>query len=413
MTTASGRLATGTRLRAAGLLLAVVALPWSGGGVSAGFGLAFVGHLLCGWRPRPVLPRMVVAGCVALAALFLASSLWSQDVARGLKETKGLWPLLGMVPCAAQVRRSARPRLYLWAWLASAAAAALWLLAWKALDPELVSRDLPVNRWRLNLALAHALGSGALLSLHADRAPARAVACVGALVAGAALALLGERAPLFLATGVLGLAALVLLLDRRQPTGRRGLALAALAISAVIALANPATRALLQRAPSETIAREDHRMTLWTAAWKTWEQAPLLGTGIGDASADIEAFVHGPLGHPDMPAVHAHSNLLQTMAGAGVLGAAAYLFFVAALLAPWLTRAGRCSPGAFPALWAWSFLVVGGLIECTVLQSYFLTPFALLYAIGTGMRETAAPRGATLAADARRVARPPRMEERG
>lgn len=377
-------------MRTFGLCVALAFFAWGGGGVSIGVGLLVLGHLLIPGK-TPVLPGWVLGSAAALAAVFLVSGLLSEDTARGIYEFKGLWPIMGLFAAAATVRDSQHRWVFALVLVISAfAGAAYGLYIWfDSPNYWTYGKRVPTNIWRFNLAMAHGLACAVYLALQARSTTQRtSYALIAATIACAFFAI-GERMPVLLACVmvliVCGMAVL------RQ--GSRRVALASLILVGLVSVtgaSNAQFRDLITQSPAEIWQGEQVRVSLWRGAWSMIQDAPLFGTGIGDASRDLRITMRDEFDMPNAPAAHAHSNVLHLLAAAGIPGGLAYLAFAIALLVPVARERAWSTPGGFLCLWSWSYFVLWGLIEGTLFHSYFFAPFCLLYGLGVGQlrRET-------------------------
>lgn len=117
-------------------------------------------------------------------------------------------------------------------------------------------------------------------------------------------------------------------------------------------------------------ASNNDRWLLWKMNWEMFKDYPLIGIGWGENETRAKEYMIR-MGHPKAFTGHAHNNYLEALAGTGILGLTAFMFFVGFFL--WLTwRIWKRLPedlvwaralvlGSFGAQ---IFLHVGGFTEC-------------------------------------------------
>lgn len=146
-----------------------------------------------------------------------------------------------------------------------------------------------------------------------------------------------------------GLAAIALVVDRRTRV-------AVLAVGGVVALtviATGKTSVLVERiealglgaagpvqVTTENFSVEE-RLAHWGAAYKMWEQHPIIGVGAGNFNENYR--VDTPVWRFRIPRGHAHDGYLQAAAQAGTIGLVAYLGLLAAVLVRGLRVVTRAS----------------------------------------------------------------------
>ena len=158
-------------------------------------------------------------------------------------------------------------------------------------------------------------------------------------------------------------------------TGRRGMAVVAVAIGVVVVAALAVGPAMLDRFLN---AGDGGRPSYFAAATRMWQDAPLLGHGPGTWAAERVAW----LAPTDLDYVvpHAHDVYLQTLAELGLAGLLLGAIAIASVL--WLVLRALRSPGAQRRAWAWATLLVGGYLAVVdVVDFYANLPGLLLVAV--------------------------------
>ncbi len=158
-------------------------------------------------------------------------------------------------------------------------------------------------------------------------------------------------------------------------TGRRGMAIAAVGITALVVAALAVGPAMLDRFLN---AGDGGRPSYWAAAIRMWQDAPLLGHGPGTWAAERVAW----LAPTDLDYVvpHAHDVYLQTLAELGLVGL--LLGAVALTSVLWLVVRSLRAPQAPRRAWAWATLLIGGYLAVVdVVDFYANLPGLLLVAV--------------------------------
>lgn len=137
----------------------------------------------------------------------------------------------------------------------------------------------------------------------------------------------------------------------------------------------------------------DARLTIWRDAWNIFQEAPWLGSGIGNYHwHSFEMASRTPQGMLALPAEHAHNLILQWLADYGLFATLAVLLVVA-----WWLRDALRQRLDTNRWWLLAALtVIGGhsLLEYPLWYGYFLGPFALLLgADDTRVASVEMPRG--------------------
>lgn len=302
-------------------------------------------------RPRPVL-----WAALALLAAWTLSGLFSPERAESLWRVHRLYQIAVVFVVAERAADAG--------WAARAAAAylagmslgsALGLAGWWMHDV------LPgVSGARMRGVFSTGMTSGNSLSMaYVAATAAAALAWTGARRAGATVA--GALAALGLAAtrtrsswigAMLGCATLAL-----RPRARLGAAIA-IAAFALLVLTIPDFR---ERAGEIGNAREytaQGRLSLWHTGWNLFRERPLLGWGVADQSARIEAH---RLPDATFHGGHFHNNVVQIAVTTGVVGLLAYAAFHAALLAAlWPRRRG---PWGVAAIGVWVAFHIAGFFD--------------------------------------------------
>lgn len=130
------------------------------------------------------------------------------------------------------------------------------------------------------------------------------------------------------------------------------------------------------------------REVLWKVNWQMFLDHPILGVGYGENSAHLPEY-YEKMGVPeDFFKSHAHNQILEQLAGTGILGLLAYLLFFGGLF--WQTlKAWRFLPEDFwferaialAALGAVSHMFLGGLFEANFEDSETLHSFLIVVAV--------------------------------
>lgn len=191
----------------------------------------------------------------------------------------------------------------------------------------------------------------------------RMPALAGVLLFGTGLLLSGSRSGLLVVAGSL----LLLPIARRAAPSARVLAIAAAAalallLAGLLLSASPGTlggRLAATFDPSRSVAsRISARPMLWSAAWRLFQEHPLVGGGMGVFSWKLPDLLRAEgarLPMRDNPG----SAYFQALAETGILGLALTLFFAAALARDAVRRLARGEGDGVPAagaLGALSFL---------------------------------------------------------
>jgi uncharacterized membrane protein YbhN (UPF0104 family) len=194
---------------------------------------------------------------------------------------------------------------------------------------------------------------------------------VGAAVLLATELLTRSRAGIVCTFGAISLAILLRIVPARLLSARRSL-LAALAAGAVLAILAVAFWGAIDRLivtpfneawrphAAESDALRWQSITLGLQAWR---QHPLLGGGLGAFLLAREA--------AGLPALVIHSVPIWFMAEMGLVGLAAYVFFVASLLAVGVSALRHDAPHARGLLVALAVFVVMGLVHDLFFQRAF------------------------------------------
>lgn len=344
----------GTRLQEAGLWIIAGAVPlaWTDSLqaeyvlpkvvlLSLALTLSSAGAVLAAWtRDRGTagtpldLPLLVCGAALALSTVFSAAPI-SSALGQYNSHAYGLW---GGVLCAAVYYLTvwgedpARDRRVVRVCLASAALVGLYALLQSA-GFELFARTAKPRDGRAMSTIGGPVFLGGYLallfplSLHMAFDDVKAGSARFVPAAAVAAGLWASIARGSWLGGLAG-AGLYLVLahgGKARRLTRRSWFLAACAAAVVGAL-------LLSRmAARETPVWEGPRLEVWRAAWTTFKEAPLLGTG-------PDTFELGFRRHRRIEfiryagkvvfQVHAHNDVLQAMATTGLLGTAAYLLLL-------------------------------------------------------------------------------------
>ncbi len=289
-------------------------------------------------------PTAIDRSIVFLAVVLLASALVSEWRVKALTAVAefvvGAFVVIRAVVLSSLRSREFGPR-FLTAWAIGGVAAGLAALAASTVLPERRAVLPHHGANALGTALAMALVLLLGLSLHASRRR-RVVIAGGLLVVGAGLLVTWSRgAWLGALIGIAVLAGTTSL--RRMVPG----ALALVAVAAV-ALTFFAPQRQLQDARFRVAldpADPQSRTTVWRAVPRIVADHPLLGTGFATFVLVYPRYAPPP--HiPGFPP-HAHNLLLNFAAESGLLGALAFVIFLAAsVLAVWRWYAGAARGSA-------------------------------------------------------------------
>jgi tetratricopeptide (TPR) repeat protein len=355
-------------LAEAGLLLALAAAPWPHGGAPdvaryslAAFLLACVGLWLAArWRAGAGLPRLALP-VAALAALPLAQAatrtsaapIWSLESFLLLAAMLGVllvWRELGR-------ERAVAVRAAVAALAVCAAQAVFGVVQWSLAADRIYGRTrtlatAPFGSYVNHNHFAGLMGMGVVLSAamalgHARRAGSltpSSLALGGLSLALAAAHLASRSRAGALALG-LGLVVMVLLWSRFGRQKRRGRwLLAAAAAAALIAAFALAVNPSASRRHLATVWRgtgDASGAYRWDVAGSTLQLAasrPLLGAGIGAYADAVAAFKRG---HGDVRTTHAESDVFESLAEGGLVGAALLAWLAWSLLEGFRDRLQR------------------------------------------------------------------------
>ncbi|HKA25138.1 MAG TPA: O-antigen ligase family protein [Candidatus Eisenbacteria bacterium] len=288
------------------------------------------------FRPRP---RVVWITLLVLACAWLLAGVFAPDPASSVQRVTRLYQV-GVVFLVAEWAADSRwaeraVGLYLFG---SAVGAAIGLWVW-----------IVTNRERMLGVFSTGMTSGNSSSMALVAAVAAITAWSGrrraaAGIAGAldGLALLATQTRSSWIGAVLGLGTLA-----SRPAARKWVALTLVLLTLTV-IAVPRFRARSENLanPNELTARG--RISLWLTGWEVFKMRPLLGWGLADHTALIEAHRR-----PDATfhAGHFHNNLVQVAVSTGVIGLLAYLGFHLALLASLWPRRGTRWGLAGLAVW--------------------------------------------------------------
>lgn len=329
------------------LMLVAVPLAWSGAFI-AEFTLAkflalnaalVMAACAAAWRPESLAGGRSALDAPLIAGLLVAglSSALSADPLTSLRGrydsyAYGVWTLVLVASAAEFAARSARGR---------EASRASWLV-WPAalvggygiaqklgFDPVFHFKNLP-SGGRAVSSLGSPVDLGALLALamplSLDRLSAGMSfsAAIPALAIAAGIVATGSRGAM--AGAAAGSAAYWLLTRRRDAPGR---------LPAVLALAMAAAAAAWALHRPNASASDIGRREVWKTAWAVFMENPWIGAGpdgFEDAFRRLrtEAFVTA-IGSGHYQA-YPHNDILQVLAGLGLLGAAAYAWLIAVLV---------------------------------------------------------------------------------
>jgi O-antigen ligase len=391
-----GGLATG--LAGIGVLLFLACAPISIVAYEVGWGLACLGviaALALGGRYRRTPLDLPLALFVAAELL---SIVFSQDRARSLRSMRGEWILLSY-PLFVQAIRDARALRRGYAVLGVSATLVAAYAIWQVFAGHDPWRHIELERiGGLHFATAffnHHLTYGgsvlitALLAfglLFASGARAARLRWAIALAAQTA-ALAGTFARTAWAGFLAALAGAAL--SARREIRRVALALGGAAI--VVALLLPPIQARLG-SPERLL--NDPRIRLWRTALRIWRDHPITGSGIGTYAGLFERYkVPGEYAATN----NAHCEILNLLAGSGLLGVAAFAFlwyrFFRAAAGAYRRLAATDSRRALllAGMLAAGGILVGGLGQCFLLDEEVAV---LLWFVVAGTMVTAGESGA-------------------
>jgi hypothetical protein len=201
---------------------------------------------------------------------------------------------------------------------------------------------------------------------------------IGAAVLLVALVLTRSRAGIICGLGTLALAAVLWTIPARLLLARRTIVIGLIAGAALVGLAI-ALRGGLDRALVAPFgwdwrplagASDAMRWQSNVLGWQAWLQHPVLGGGLGSFLVDRE--------RAGLPALVIHSVPIWFMAEMGLAGLAAYVVFIASLLAAGLAALRRGVPQARGLLLVVAAFVVMSLVHDLFFQRTFWFAAALL-----------------------------------
>ena len=124
------------------------------------------------------------------------------------------------------------------------------------------------------------------------------------------------------------------------------------------------------------------RLIIWNVVLDVVRDHPLLGVGLGNFRDEFfarNAQLHVELGYSS---VHAHSTFLEIAAGTGILGLAAYLFFLGAvalhLVRLWSTKRSASPVFTLAALGALGAYIVFATVDMLLLQNMHMLLVSIL-----------------------------------
>lgn len=388
-------------LRLWALCLAGMAQPWSKAGLSIGGGLLLLTTL---WHRRPLGTFNTAIGkATGLFLLALLISVFtSSDVAQGWDNFTSFWPLGFLFFGAAAVRDASNPRLYLWAFVASAlvgSSIGLWHIASAFMEKGHFAgtAEVPTNIWLYSLSMS----GGVICSLVLMRGQSTAVK--GLLMVAALCQLLAvfatrRRMTLFVC-GLILLAMIPYFLARSK--------WALLALAALIGVGTwmLASDFRVKRLTTfeAFLEGEQTRTALWTYGWDTFSAQPMTGTGLGDFRDELHQFARteGKERYPGTKLKHAHchNNFLQVAATSGIPGMVTFVIWTF-LLPIWVWRRRRWNKdAAFLALAAWFTIFAAGLTDAPLFSSSRLSCFTLLFGYSWGMMLRSKPEQHSIASE--------------
>lgn len=335
-------IAAGMPLAWSGVLFAEYTLPkvllLSIGLLAAGLGWALFARKGKGLWPRTELDTaLAFVGAALVLCSILSVDRYLSFFGRYNEYSHGLW---GMLLCwgvfLAFARGPGGDAVRDRVWLALVGAGGL-VAAYAALqglgfEPFVLSRSLPEGRAVSTFGGPVYLGMYLIvvapLALHSAFAGGRGGAlgsvCL-ALVGGGLLAAVSRGA--WIGAGV-GVAAYLILRGGTGPRRgwTRGLWAALLLAGALIAVT-----AAARLSAREMVWPDVPRLEVWKAAWASFLDKP--ATGWGPDAFEPGLRLHKPLGYVKATGVvaiqvHAHNDVLQALCTTGVLGTAAYFFFL-------------------------------------------------------------------------------------
>jgi O-antigen ligase len=150
-----------------------------------------------------------------------------------------------------------------------------------------------------------------------------------------------------------------------------------LGIASVVVVGMLSVPAVRERGPYFLPDKQTQRLRYWGLAWQMFRKAPILGEGPRSFRTRAALYLDESFVKRHMGALDPHNTYLEILSGAGLVGFAAFLWWLLAAGVPLFRGAHAGSPQAAAGLAAWMFLVVAGTFD-HYLSSRITTPVLLL-----------------------------------
>jgi len=318
------------------------------------------------FRPRP---RAVFVTALILAATWILAGVFSPAPADSIARVSRLYQVF-VVFLVAEWAADSRwaERAVFSTLVGSAIGAAAGLVVWLQTDRP---RMLGVFSTGMTSGNSSAMGLvGAVTAVAAWRARKRLVAGVAEALDGFALLATLTR------SSWLGAGLGILAVGTRPKARLWAYATIVLLVLTVVAVPRFRARGEVIGDPSEITAKG--RISLWLTGWELFKERPILGWGLQDHYALIEAHRRADA---TFHAGHFHNNVVQVAVSTGLVGSLAYAAFHLALLAALWRRRGTW--WGLAALGVWVAFEVAGFFDWSFGDAEVAYAFFLWMGLGS------------------------------
>jgi len=318
------------------------------------------------FRPRP---RAVFVTALILAATWILAGVFSPAPADSIARVSRLYQVF-VVFLVAEWAADSRwaERAVFSTLVGSAIGAAAGLVVWLQTDRP---RMLGVFSTGMTSGNSSAMGLvGAVTAVAAWRTRKRLVAGVAEALDGFALLATLTR------SSWLGAGLGILAVGTRPKARLWAYATIVLLVLTVVAVPRFRARGEVIGDPSEITAKG--RISLWLTGWELFKERPILGWGLQDHYALIEAHRRADA---TFHAGHFHNNVVQVAVSTGLVGSLAYAAFHLALLAALWRRRGTW--WGLAALGVWVAFEVAGFFDWSFGDAEVAYAFFLWMGLGS------------------------------